>query len=178
MNKKMSPHIIAVGALVIFIVLGLACASTPKAPDVSKALTPTGLSIDPDNCAYLIGPILAIDNNNVTGVPFSINLDGKTVRVPIGKQLNVSITVGLQHNYRRSDGSWATDIYDTNYNIIIPALENGRIYRLVTTNYNINENEKLLLSFEVDLIVFNTETNRYEHIYNQKVNLNPPVRPK
>jgi len=32
MNKKMSPHIIAVGAWVIFIVLGLACASTPTVP--------------------------------------------------------------------------------------------------------------------------------------------------
>jgi len=32
MNKKMLPHIIAVEAFVVFIVLGLACASTPSVP--------------------------------------------------------------------------------------------------------------------------------------------------
>ena len=32
MNKKWTPHIIAVGALVVFIVLGLACASKPPPP--------------------------------------------------------------------------------------------------------------------------------------------------
>ena len=33
MNKKWTPHIIAVGAFVVFIVLGLACASEPEKID-------------------------------------------------------------------------------------------------------------------------------------------------
>jgi len=36
MNKKWLPHIIAVGAFVVLIVLGLACASTPSVPKEQK----------------------------------------------------------------------------------------------------------------------------------------------
>jgi len=44
MNKKMSPHIIAAGAFVVFIALGLACASTPSAP--IGTLLSDGSSVD------------------------------------------------------------------------------------------------------------------------------------
>ena len=177
MKKKNVPHIIAATAIVVFITLGLASASTP--PDVSKALTPTDLSIDPDNCAYLIGPILAIDNHNVTEGSFlALALIEKTVRVPAGKQLNVGISAGISHNYRKGDGSWGKNLYDAKQEVAIPPLDNGRIYKLSTGNFDINESQRLLMSFDIFFSVSNTETNRYEHISTQKVILNPPVRAK
>jgi len=42
MNKKWTPHIIAAAALVVFIVLGLACASSPEEKAKYEAMNPVG----------------------------------------------------------------------------------------------------------------------------------------
>ena len=185
MKKKNVSHIIAASVFVLIILSGnISCLTTSTAttaPNVSNAIDPENLVIDEQNFAYLFAPqVMSIDGNRVVQNTTRMLFGGRIppIRVPAGRQLGVGIYCGVTDNYRRNDDSWTADSYETIQNIVIHPLENGRIYYLSTSGTDINRNQRLFLSFEVWLGVFNSETNRQEHISTQKVNLNPPVRPK
>jgi len=150
--------------------------------DVSKAINPVGLEIDPQNYAYIFGQVMTVNGYKVEDTSTIWIIEGGThrrpVRVPADQQLYADIKGGMQHHYRRSDNTNAVDDYETIQTIVLPPLEHGRIYWLTTGTYDIDRDMKLLRSFEVRIAVVNTETNGHENISTQRVYCNPPIRPK
>jgi hypothetical protein len=179
MKRKMGLYFFTAGVLMSFVMLGLvSCFVLPKrGPDISEAKEPKGLSIDPENCAYLFGSIYGIDNYEVE--PNYFNLQsyfvrgyGVPVRVPAGKELIVLIMAGGEYvNTQDSSKSWS---YTTKQSIRIPPLENGKMYRITTGQYYDIPNGRFT-SFVANFEEYNTSRELFDRISYQEIGVNPPV---
>jgi hypothetical protein len=94
MKKKMSPHIIAAGAFVVFIVLGLACASTPQ-PTIQEKKESW---IKPENNKFKIERSMAIKNVPINEQCFifldpAMEVKDKIFSTYKGDLFNMSMTV-------------------------------------------------------------------------------------
>jgi hypothetical protein len=93
MNKEWLPHIIAVGAFVVFIVLGLACASTPT----------TQIDLDSSYKKYLqqpVNPERAIDTVGVRGTTSFVCRD-PSHNVTSEQQLGASYSLGGEYTSKK-----------------------------------------------------------------------------
>jgi len=175
MNKKWLLHFIAVGALVMFVILGVASATRPAADDTSNAVVPSGLSIDPDNYAYIRGGIIAVDQHRVIGQSALGGLAERTVniiKVPAGRELTVLVPLGTTWNILQPERK--TYHFDVNQNISLPPLENGKIYRLRVTETELDRERILYISCNVSLQ--NITDNTY--LFSRRIYFNPPIRPR
>ena len=173
MNEKCGLFIVA---SLVFVVLIANCALLSpgtQRPDIDKAVDPVDLSVDPDNCAYLFGPIVGIGNHKVEVTGFIVPVD-RLVRVPAGIELNALIRASIIHV--NSDNS--SETYETIESITIPLLENGKIYGIRTGNFNDVSTGKLLTSFEIYFSEYNTSTERYDQLFSRQVSVIPPKGPK
>jgi hypothetical protein len=96
-------------------------------PDREVAEDPPGLSVDPENCAYIGGPIRAIDDfdfNPEEGAMYRYS--GRTVRVPAGE----TMVALIHYNYTASN----TTYYGFKH-VSLPPLENGGLYVLFFDQY-------------------------------------------
>ena len=94
MKEKWTPHIIAATALAVFIVLGLACATKPKAPKepVEIVYNPAGLSGDQLATLFIPPGYVNVHHFNGEELPFrwhqqSIYEGGMNVKIPSGNNI-------------------------------------------------------------------------------------------
>jgi len=134
MKKKMMPHIIAAGVFVVFIVLGLACASTPKAPPPPKEIVySSNTSID--QLATLFIPPGSIEVILFDGIQLKQKWYQASLKDP---GLNVKIAEG-KHNivFHYYGGEYGATMKNIKLDINLVA---GRSYRLfyLLTDYDLN----------------------------------------
>jgi hypothetical protein len=120
MKEKWTPHIIAVTALTVFIVLGLACASTPKTPQEIVFDS----SIPQDQTATLFIPAGTIEVFEFNGV----GLKSKWYQPSLGDGgMNVRIPSGIHEIGFHYYGGGGANVKNIRLNIDVKA---GRAYRL------------------------------------------------
>jgi len=89
-------------------------------PDPASARNPPGLTVDPENAAYLGGPIRAIGSFDFDeGQGAMKEYQNKSVRVPSGVELSVLV----HYNFQSSE----MEYYGFKY-VLLPPLEKGISY--------------------------------------------------
>ncbi|MCL2720815.1 MAG: hypothetical protein FWD47_05700 [Treponema sp.] len=122
--KKNTFYLLGILCFILpFIVFLNGCeAIPPYMPDLTIAENPRGLSVDPENCAYIGGRIRAIGNHDFDpGKGAMESYPTRTVRVPAGETM-----IALIHYAHQSQ----TTVYYGFKFISLPPLESGSSYLL------------------------------------------------
>jgi hypothetical protein len=114
--------------------------------DLEVAEDPPGLSVDPEHCAYIGGPIRAIDNFDFDpGKGAMQSYLGRTLRVPTG----VKMVALVHYNYNANNIN-----YFGFKRISLPPLENEGVYVLFIDPYvgftMWNEKQAVLRKLNID----------------------------
>jgi len=125
-------------------------------------IIPDGMSVDINDSAVISGPIGSVDQ-----YPVSSYLTQKTLRVPAGKvltfEVRYSISVQKDRSYR----------FFVNQSVSLPALENGKAYRLYSEQND--DFNSILLIRHIKLTLIDLTTN--DKVFSDTLYFNPPIRP-